>query len=255
MTTDSLKPVALISMPTLSARFPSFQLALLKPTLEREGIPVQTFSLFMYFGTQVGWRINETLSDVYPCMLGEWIWTKAAFGDFTDNDGYFSLAAGDVVVEAALDRLGVRNVLLHRGVYDQAGDRSAWFAWRGLEAAGWAPTAEGGAVTLFQRGLSSAPPPFAEPSRTEPVFCEGWRDGRMNELQAPLWVYGRGPFTFTFTSDEPMRVEVSSVDWPVQYVVEANGEADPRSFTFESDGWHPVVVETSRPGVNLTVDS
>ncbi len=76
-------------MPTLSARFPSFQLALLKPTLEREGIPVQTFSLFMYFGTQVGWRINETLSDVYPCMLGEWIWTKAAFGDFADNDGYF----------------------------------------------------------------------------------------------------------------------------------------------------------------------
>ena len=22
-------------------------------------------------------------------MLGEWIWTKAAFGDFTNNDGYF----------------------------------------------------------------------------------------------------------------------------------------------------------------------
>ncbi len=96
MTTDSLKPVALISMPTLSARFPSFQLALLKPTLEREGIPVQTFSLFMYFGTQVGWRINETLSDVYPCMLGEWIWTKAAFGDFTNNDGYFETYRGNL---------------------------------------------------------------------------------------------------------------------------------------------------------------
>lgn len=83
-------------MPTLSARFPSFQLALLKPTLERAGIPVQTFSLFMYFGTQVGWRINETLSDVYPCMLGEWIWTKAAFGDFTDNDGYFDAYRGNL---------------------------------------------------------------------------------------------------------------------------------------------------------------
>ncbi|HEX3248659.1 MAG TPA: RiPP maturation radical SAM C-methyltransferase [Pyrinomonadaceae bacterium] len=91
MTTDSFKPVALISMPSLSARFPSFQLALLKPTLEREGIPVQTFSLFMYFGTHVGWRINETLSDVYPCMLGEWIWTRAAFGDFADNDEYFKI--------------------------------------------------------------------------------------------------------------------------------------------------------------------
>ena len=91
MTSVALKPVALISMPTLSARFPSFQLALLKPTLEREGIPVQTFSLFMYFGTYVGWRINETLSDVYPCMLGEWIWTKAAFGDFANDDEYFEI--------------------------------------------------------------------------------------------------------------------------------------------------------------------
>jgi hypothetical protein len=64
---EDLEPVALISMPTLSARFPSFQLALLKPTLEKAGIPVQAFSLFMYFGTFVGWRINETLADVYAC--------------------------------------------------------------------------------------------------------------------------------------------------------------------------------------------
>ena len=85
------KPVAIISMPSLSARYPSFQLGLLKPTLEREGIPVQTFSLFMYFGAQIGWRINETLADVYPCMVGEWIWTKAAFGDFADNEAYIDL--------------------------------------------------------------------------------------------------------------------------------------------------------------------
>src|SRR5829696_9080010 len=83
-------------MPTLSARFPSFQLALLKPTLEREGIPVQTFSLFMYFGTFVGWRINETLSDVYPCMAGEWLWSKAAFGDFATDDDYFEIYRDNV---------------------------------------------------------------------------------------------------------------------------------------------------------------
>lgn len=92
MVTESLKPVALVSMPTLSARFPSFQLGLLKPTLEREGIPVQPFSLFMYFGNFVGWRINETLSDVYPCMVGEWLWTKAAFGEFAqDDEEYFEI--------------------------------------------------------------------------------------------------------------------------------------------------------------------
>jgi ribosomal peptide maturation radical SAM protein 1 len=85
------KPVALVSMPTLSARFPSFQLGLLKPTLERAGIPVQPFSLFMYFGTKLGWRINETLADVYPCMVGEWIWTRAAFGDFANDNEYFEI--------------------------------------------------------------------------------------------------------------------------------------------------------------------
>jgi ribosomal peptide maturation radical SAM protein 1 len=78
-------------MPSLSASYPSFQLGLLKPTLEREGIPVQTFSMFMYFGAQVGWRINQALSDVYPCMVGEWIWTKTAFGDFADNQAYLDL--------------------------------------------------------------------------------------------------------------------------------------------------------------------
>src|SRR5215471_1476617 len=76
-----MKPVALISMPTLSARFPSFQLALLKPLLERAGIPAQTFSLFMYFGDRIGWRVNEAIADVWPSMVGEWIWTKAAFGE------------------------------------------------------------------------------------------------------------------------------------------------------------------------------
>ena len=99
-----MKPVALISMPTLSARFPSFQLALLKPTLERAGIPVQTFSLFMYFGTQVGWRVNETLADVYPSMVGEWIWTKAAFGDFAKDEEYYQIYRGNL--EAICARAG-----------------------------------------------------------------------------------------------------------------------------------------------------
>lgn len=85
------KPVALVSMPTLSARFPSFQLGLLKPTLERAGIPAQTFSLFMYFGMYAGWGLGEALADVYPCMVGEWIWARAAFGEFAADEGYLDL--------------------------------------------------------------------------------------------------------------------------------------------------------------------
>ena len=103
---NEFKPVALVSMPTLSGRFPSFQLALLKPTLERAGIPTQAFSLFMYFGTHIGWRINEAIADVWPSMVGEWIWTKAAFGDEVDSDRdeYFELY--ERVFRAICDRAG-----------------------------------------------------------------------------------------------------------------------------------------------------
>src|SRR5258708_5387490 len=87
------EPVALISMPTLSGRFPSFQLALLKSLLEKEGIPAQPFSLFMYFGTHIGWQINEAIADVWPSLVGEWVWSKTAFGDEfqTNDEEYFTI--------------------------------------------------------------------------------------------------------------------------------------------------------------------
>jgi len=78
-------------MPSLSGRFPSFQLGLLKPFLERHGFSVTPFSLFMYFGTHVGWRMNEVLAEVWPSLVGEWIWTKAAFGENNQEDDYFEV--------------------------------------------------------------------------------------------------------------------------------------------------------------------
>src|ERR671921_573070 len=100
------RPVALVSMPTLSARFPSFQLGLLKPTLERAGIPAQPFSLFMYFGQHIGWRINEAIADVWPSMVGEWVWTKAAFGDEVEADKSEYFTKYDRVFQAICQRAG-----------------------------------------------------------------------------------------------------------------------------------------------------
>lgn len=82
-------PIALISAPMITADMPSFQLALLKPTLEREGIPVQNFSLYLYFAAMVGWKLNDTLAMVRPSMTGEWIWAKAAFGATGNEEDYF----------------------------------------------------------------------------------------------------------------------------------------------------------------------
>ena len=87
---SATKPIALVSMPTLSGRFPSFQLGLLKPFLEKQGFTAQSFSLFMYFGTHAGWRMNEVLAEVWPSLIGEWIWTKAAFDDHEEDLDYFA---------------------------------------------------------------------------------------------------------------------------------------------------------------------
>ncbi len=88
MTTSTRKPVALVSMPTLSTYVPSFQLGLLVPTLRRAGYEVEPLSLFLHFAARIGTRLNDTLATVYPCMVGEWIWAKAAFGNFSDDDAY-----------------------------------------------------------------------------------------------------------------------------------------------------------------------
>jgi ribosomal peptide maturation radical SAM protein 1 len=82
------KPVALVSMPTLSTYVPSFQLGLLAPTLERAGVDVHPLSLFLHFGARIGPRLNDALATVYPCMVGEWIWSKTAFGEFSDDAAY-----------------------------------------------------------------------------------------------------------------------------------------------------------------------
>ena len=153
--------------------------------------------------------------------------------------------------DAVLKGVGVEQVLLHRGVYQQSEDLAAWFAWRGLEEHGWAPSAQGGAITLFKRGSSSAPPPFPEPSRSKPVFCQGWRDGTTTELQAPFWLYGVGPFTVTLSVDRPTRVSLASGEnKSFDQDVESKTTTQ---LTFADQGWHPVVLDASRPGVSVDV--
>ena len=88
MTAPAAGPVALVSMPTLATYVPSFQLGLLTPTLRRAGFEVDPLSLFLRFGARIGTRLNDALAIVYPCMVGEWIWAKAAFGDVADDDAY-----------------------------------------------------------------------------------------------------------------------------------------------------------------------
>lgn len=148
------KPVALVSMPSLSARFPSFQLALLKPTLEAAQIPVQAFSLFMYFGAHVGWKISEAISEVWSCMVGEWIWSKAAFGDQIANtrqrdERYFKTYAADFL--AICERAGCSIEDLIR-IRDEAAPAFLDFC---VEQIDWSRFGLVGFSVVFQQLLAS----------------------------------------------------------------------------------------------------
>jgi hypothetical protein len=155
------------------------------------------------------------------------------------------LPGDDEVLRSA----GVTNVFLHAGVYQQAKDATAWFAWRGLQEAGWGPVARGGPVTLFRPGGPATAPAVAEPPRWERVFCRGWRERTMIERQAPVWVYGEGTYQVHVGSDVPIALRLS-----------ADGSAQDRrlvtgntmlSVRLDGFRWHAIVFDASRPGLRL----
>ena len=102
-----------------------------------------------------------------------------------------------------LDRLGVRAIALHLGLYDRTG-HSAWFALQALGDHGWYVQRSAGPVLLFERRSSgSVPSLLRAPNPTVPVYCQGWYadtgNGRyMSETHAPLWVFGDGHIRLRF---------------------------------------------------------
>ena len=81
-------PVALVSMPFVSARSPSIQLGLLKPLAESHGFPVETFHLNLELADQIGDERYELLCQFRGPLIGDWLFSVAAFGtDAPDPDG------------------------------------------------------------------------------------------------------------------------------------------------------------------------
>ncbi len=122
--------------------------------------------------------------------------------------------SGDTAGE--LDRLGVRAIALHLGLYDRgdAAGGTAWFAWQSLLDHGWTVQRTAGPVWLFEHRRGGMRTTLPAPNPTTPVFCQGWYgdtgDGRyMSETHAPFWVYATGHVRLRFApSRQQPRVTV-----------------------------------------------
>jgi ribosomal peptide maturation radical SAM protein 1 len=71
---------ALVTMPFVSVRRPSLQLGLLKAIAERGGFAADTFHLNLPFARAVGPELYETLCQHRGRLIGDWIFSPAAFG-------------------------------------------------------------------------------------------------------------------------------------------------------------------------------
>jgi hypothetical protein len=141
--------------------------------------------------------------------------------------------------EDRLRELGVRTLLFHRGAYAQSLRPDPWFAWRELQRRGLRATVRGGSVWLFpftSRGGRQQPPPVPEPSRDEPVLCEGWKDGQMKQRDAAMWVYGPADLELELATPGPTIASLW-IDGRRTTPVPVDGRKS-LELTLDERGWH-----------------
>jgi ribosomal peptide maturation radical SAM protein 1 len=82
-------PVALVSMPFVSYHRPSIQLGLLKAIAAAYNFPVTTFHFNLDFAQQIGTETYDLLCEFRGHLLGDWLFSRAAFGEAAPPDEDF----------------------------------------------------------------------------------------------------------------------------------------------------------------------
>lgn len=97
--------VALVNMPLGSSRYPSIQLGLLQAILAQQGFEAKTHYLNLAFGRRIGWEPFEVLCNLRANLLGEWLFSRAAFGEEAP-DGHHFLETFPKDVQSVCNDLG-----------------------------------------------------------------------------------------------------------------------------------------------------
>lgn len=141
-----------------------------------------------------------------------------------------------------LERLGIRYLVFHRGLYAQSATPGAWHAWEGLGREGLAAVAGEPPVFLWQRGMVPAPPPegVREPDRSEPLLCDGWRNGVLRGSEGAVWLYGGG--TAELELEAPGAIAVTVFADGVEAAAETVDGRGIVTVELGDEGWHALVV-------------
>src|SRR5687768_7169855 len=170
--------------------------------------------------------------------------------EFTDRFNRLDCGAWLPGDREELERLGIRFYVQHLGLYEQSRTPGAWHAWEGLFREGLGLERGNGVSFLWQEGPDAAPPSFdvGEPSRDEPLLCDGWQDGALELDEGALWLYGSGSAELVLEADAPTRVSVFADGRPLAPEL-VDGRATIEVDLDEED-WHAFVVRGA-PGLRL----
>ena len=149
--------------------------------------------------------------------------------------------------DAELDRLGVRYLVWHGGLYRQSETPGGWLGWVGLRRGGRGVASGAPPVFLWEEGLGAVVPPN-EPGRDEPLLCDAWVDGELTLQEGALWLYGQGVAELELEAPAPTAVTVYADARAVEPVV-VEGRTTIRVELPNRD-WHPFVVRGA-PGLRL----
>ncbi len=142
-------------------------------------------------------------------------------------------------VAERLQRLGVRYLAFHAGLFDPG---QGWFAWRELNRHGWGELARDGGIATFTRGRPPTPPPVPEPAERI-VFCPEWKGRSPRYRHGAFWIRGRGRLEIRLESDGPDRttITVDGASRSVRIVRPSR-----LSVALRRGGWHLVGVDVVR---------
>ena len=150
---------------------------------------------------------------------------------------------------ADLERLGVRYLVWHGGLYEQSKTPGAWFGWEGLRRRGLGVA--GGTPPVFlwrQAGAAASAPGALEPRATEPFLCDAWVDGELSLNEGALWLSGAGRAELVLEAETPTLVTVYADARAVEPVV-VDGRTT-IAVELPNQAWHPFVVRGT-PGLRL----
>ena len=146
-----------------------------------------------------------------------------------------------------LEELGIRSILWHGGLYRQSETPGAWHASEGLRREGLGIVGGGPVVYLWAPGRDGAPI-GPEPSRTEPLLCDGWADGELELSEGALWLYGEGTAELELEALAPMQV-TAFADGSALEPTTVSGRGTVTA-SLPERGWHAFVVRGA-PGLRL----